>query len=197
MTPTKIAVIILSAGIFAAACNGSPNADEIPPPEATPSPAEERAEEDTVDNTCAAIAELSALDPRRAVPLQPMMAWHQKQNMMEHLVAIQRITGGLAVEDWDEVESAASLIGTSPQMERMCQHMGAGAEGFTDLALDFHRRADAIATAARTHDTPAVLRATNLTLQACTSCHASFRQEVVDAETWQELAGVSHSPLPH
>ena len=82
-------------------------------------------------------------------------------------------------------------------MEQMCQHMGAGADGFTELALDFHRRADAIAVAARTHDIPAVLGATDLTLQACTTCHASYRQEVVDAQTWQELAGVAHTPLPH
>lgn len=191
MNRTKIAAI-LCAGILSA-CNGSPNADELPAPEATPIPAPA----ETVNDTCEAMAELSTLDQRRPVPLQPMMAWHQKQNMMEHLVAIQRITGGLSLEDWDEVESAASLIGTSPQMERMCQHMGAGAEGFTDLALDFHRRADAITLAARTHDTAAVLRATNLTLQACTSCHASFRQEVVDAETWQERTGESHSPQPH
>lgn len=191
----RLAAAIVTS-VIATACDGSPAAD-TDGLGSTNEPAPSAAQEDSADNECGAIAELASLDPRRPVPLQPMMAWHQKQNMMEHLVAIQRITGALAEENWDEVESAALLIGTSPQMEQMCQHMGAGADGFTELALDFHRRADAIAVAARTHEIPAVLGATDLTLQACTTCHASYRQEVVDAQTWQELAGVTHTPLPH
>ena len=137
---------------------------------------------------------LAAMDHRQAVPLQPMMAWHQKQNMMEHLVAIQRITAALAVEDWSAVGDAAALIESSPQMQQMCQHMGAGAPGFTDMALDFHRRADAIGVAADEQDGPAVLRATAHTLEACTSCHAAYRQELVDAATWQERTGSNHDP---
>jgi hypothetical protein len=147
----------------------------------------------TID-ACAPIEALAAMDTRRPVPLQPMMAWHQKQNMMEHLVAIQRITDGLAREDWDEVAAASALIESSPQMQQMCQHMGAGAEGFTELALDFHRRADAIGVAAREHDGPGVLNATSSTLQACTGCHATYRQEIVDAETWQTRTGSAHDP---
>jgi hypothetical protein len=138
--------------------------------------------------------EMAKLDQRAAVPLQPMMAWHQKQSMMEHLVAIQRITDGVAREDWDEVANAAALIETSPQMQQMCQHMGAGAEGFTEMALDFHRRADAIGEAARAHDGAAALHATSHTLQACTQCHASFRQEVVNAATWRARTGQAHDP---
>ena len=145
-------------------------------------------------SACQPMAELGEFDHRRPVPLQPMMAWHQKQNMMEHLVAIQRIAGGLAQEDWEEVAAAAALIETSPQMQQMCQHMGAGAAGFTEMALDFHRRADAIGEAARAHDGPAVLRATSNTLQACTGCHAVFRQVVVHATTWQERTGSVHDP---
>lgn len=146
---------------------------------------------------CAPIDELHALDPRRPVPLQPMMAWHQKQNMMEHLVAIQRIVDGLAREDWGEVAQGSALIESSPQMQRMCEHMGAGADGFTELALDFHRRADAIGEAARAEDGPAVLRATSQTLQVCTTCHATYRQDVVDAETWEARTGSSHVPGAH
>ena len=147
-------------------------------PESDPSPAERLAEMDT----------------RRPVPLQPMMAWHQKQNMMQHLIAIQRITGGVAEEDWEEVASASALIESSPQMQQMCQHMGAGAPGFTEQALEFHHRADAIGVAARAHDGAAVLRATSFTLQACTTCHSTYRQDVVDAETWQARTGSAHDP---
>lgn len=143
---------------------------------------------------CGPLTELDELDPRTPVPLQPMMAWHQKQNMQEHLVAIQRIVDGLAREDWDEVADASALIESSPQMQQMCQHMGAGAPGFTSLALDFHARADAIGVAARAHDGPAVLSATSNTLAACTGCHAAYRQDLVDAETWAQRTGSTHDP---
>ncbi len=163
-------------------------------PGPTPTPNADAHHVASINTACEPFDALSNLDNRRPVPLQPMMAWHQKQNMMEHLVAIQRITGGLAKEDWEEISSAAALIETSPAMQQMCQHMGAGAEGFTEIALDFHRRADAIGKAAKAHDGPAVLKATSHTLQACTSCHAQYRQEVVDMETWQKRTGSEHNP---
>jgi hypothetical protein len=186
--------LAVAALLALAACEPQPPAPSIEPD--PPSPAQQAAAEAEAsdDDSCAPIAELDALDPRTPVPLQPMMAWHQKQNMQEHLVAIQRITAGLAREDWDEVASASALIESSPQMQQMCRHMGAGADGFTELALDFHRRADAIGEAARARDTQAVLRATSHTLQACTSCHSTYRQDVVDAETWTERAGREHQP---
>ena len=160
-------------------------------PESAPAPAGEQGAD------CAALAALDKMDPRTPVPLQPMMAWHQKQNMQEHLVAIQRITGGLAREDWGEVSKASALIESSPQMAQMCQHMGAGAEGFTALALDFHKRADKIGEAAKARDKDAVLQATSHTLEACTGCHAAFKQQVVDANKWQEITGSKHKPGMH
>lgn len=129
---------------------------------------------------------LAKMDPRTPVPLQPMMAWHQKQNMMAHLVAIQEISEALSTKDWAGVERAAKSIGYSDSMATMCRHMGAGAKGFTDLALTFHRRADTIVAAARKKDTQAVLKATALTLKACTTCHTKYRQDVVDAPTWAQ-----------
>lgn len=144
-------------------------------------PGEPRAED--------ASAELAALDPRRPVPLLPMMAWHQKQSMMQHLVVIQQIVAATAKEDWDAVAAAAQGIEASESERRTCQHMGAGAEGFVELALDFHDRATAIGKAAQAHDSAAVLSATANTLQACTTCHAAYRQEVLDVASWQERTG--------
>lgn len=134
------------------------------------------------------------MDPRTPVPLQPMMAWHQKQNMQAHLVAIEGITASLAEEDWEGVKAAAAAIESSPQMAMQCEHMGAGAEGFTAMALDFHQRADGIALAAAEKDQKKVLQATAYTLQACTGCHAQYRQDVVDSQTWSARTG---SPSPH
>jgi hypothetical protein len=75
--------------------------------------------------------------------------------------------------------------------------MGAGAEGFTELALEFHKRADKIGEAAKTKDTKEVLRATTHTLEACTSCHAAYKQDIVDAATWTQLTGSAHQPSMH
>jgi hypothetical protein len=167
--PTILALTLFSA------CGSSPPAD--PPTRAL-----------------GAVQELNTLDPRTPVPLQPMMAWHQKQNMQAHLVAIQGVTSGLATEDWNAIVEAVAPIGLSPQKQMQCEHMGSGADGFTELALDFHRRADTIAEAAARKDAKAVLTATANTLDACTSCHATFRQDVVDAVTWAERTGGAHSP---
>jgi hypothetical protein len=134
---------------------------------------------------------LAALDDRAPVPLEPMMAWHQKQQMQDHLKAVQRIVDGAARGDWEAVAAAGAQIGSSPEMQQTCERMGAGAPGFTELALEFHRRADAIGEAAKTHDTAAVLRATSYALQACTECHGKYRQDVVDAQGFQDRTGLA------
>lgn len=126
-------------------------------------------------------------DTRKPLPLTAMMAEHQKANMREHLAAIQRIVGAIARDDMTAVAQATATIGFSESMGQMCEHMGAAAPGFTPMALSFHRTADTIAAAARAGDRSAVLTALDRTLQTCVGCHASYRQEVVDAATWQRL----------
>ncbi|MBK6920715.1 MAG: cytochrome c [Deltaproteobacteria bacterium] len=182
------AALLLGAACVVAACDRqqvAPSATESAPPGAAASATSDLPS----PNACAPFEQLASMDTRRPVPLQPMMAWHQKQDMMDHLVAIQQITDALGREDWEGVASASGRIGLSPSMQQQCEHMGAGADGFTELALDFHRRADAIGVAAQAEDATAVLRATSNTLQACTSCHATYRQDIVDAATWQARTG--------
>lgn len=140
-------------------------------------------------------SELDALDGRRPVPLLPMMAHHQKQNMRDHLQAVEEIVTALAKDDFAGVEKAAGRIGSSPEMERMCNHMGAGAPGFTRQALDFHAGADTIAQAARRADRAQVLSGLGATLSKCNGCHAGFKQSVVDAKAWRAATG-SAAPTP-
>src|SRR5450631_1380154 len=102
---------------------------------------------------------LARLDARTPVPLLPMMANHQKQNMRDHLAAIQEIIAATSKHDFAAVENAAARIGYSETMGQMCKHMGAGAPGFTERALQFHRNADRIGDAAKTRDAAAVLTA--------------------------------------
>lgn len=130
---------------------------------------------------------LDQMDARTAVPLVPMMANHQKQNMRDHLAAVQEIVTAVAANDFPAIEKSAGRIGYSEQMGMMCQHMGAGAPGFTEAALRFHHTADTIAEAAKQKDTQGVLTALGATLSTCTSCHATFKQEVVDDSTWASL----------
>jgi hypothetical protein len=138
---------------------------------------------------------LDRLDARKGVPLLPMMANHQKQNMRDHLVAVQQIVTGLAGDDFEAIEQAASRIGSSEQMGQMCTHMGSGAPGFTEQALHFHRTADTIMSAARQRNRGAVLTALGGTLQTCTSCHAAWKQQVVDERTWAQSTSTS-PPAP-
>jgi cytochrome c556 len=128
-----------------------------------------------------------ALDTRTPLPLTAMMAEHQKRNMRDHLAAIQEIVAALAADDMSAVEKAARRIGYSATMAQMCQHMGAAAPGFTDVALAFHRTADTIADAAQRGDRKAVTGALAATLGTCVGCHATYQQQVVDETTWQRL----------
>lgn len=143
-----------------------------------------------------ASAALDAMDTRKPVPLLPMMASHQKQNMRDHLVAVQQIVLALADDDFTAVEKAASRIASSPQMAQMCTHMGAGAPGFTEQALGFHQSADAITLAATKKNKKAVLAALGNTLTTCTACHETWKQAVVDEKTWSEATS-NAPPLAH
>lgn len=124
-------------------------------------------------------AALDQLDPRTPLPLLPMMAHHQKQNMRDHLVAVQEIVTALGKDDFEGVTRAAQRLGSSPTMTQMCSHLGTGAPGFTEQALAFHRTADEMGVAAHTRDRAAVLAALGKTLSACTGCHATFKQQLV------------------
>ena len=171
----------LALGFTLSACAGAPNE---PMKDAEPA----------VAVAPSAHAELDAMDPRTAVPLQPMMAWHQKRNMMDHLEALGQITEGLAKEDWEVVQAGAKRLESSPSMASMCEHMGAGVPGFTDLALGMHIIADEIGPAAKKKDAKAVLAATARTIASCTGCHAAFKQQIVTKEEYEAATGAKHDP---
>jgi hypothetical protein len=120
-----------------------------------------------------------------------MMAHHQKQSMRDHLVAVQELIAAIAASDFVGVERAASRIGFSEQMGQMCSHMGAGAPGFAEQAIEFHQTADRIGVAARARDGARVLSELTATLQTCTSCHAAWKQQVVDEPTWRRLSSLA------
>jgi hypothetical protein len=164
MTRRVVLLGVALAGMLACSREQSPAPPETSSAEPKPSAAE------TLDR----------LDSRKPVPLLPKMAAHQKENMRDHLLVVQEIVLALASEDFAAVERAASRIGFSEETGRMCAHMGAAAPGFTDQALDFHHTADRIAVAARERDRVRVLAELGATLETCTSCHATWKQQLVD-----------------
>jgi hypothetical protein len=141
--------------------------------------------------------QLAAMDGRKPVPLLPMMANHQKQNMRDHLVTIQEIIAALATRDYAAVQKAATRIESSPQTAMMCSHMGAGAAGFTEQGMLFHQTADQIGAAAAKQDFEGTLQAVSQTLKTCTTCHATYQQDVVDQATWEaatQMKAPTHAP---
>jgi cytochrome c556 len=136
----------------------------------------------------------SANDRRNPLPLLATMAEHQKQNMREHLAAVQAIIAAVSRDDMDGVAKASARIGYSAAMGQMCEHMGAATPGFAPMALNFHHTADGIGEAARRGDRAGVLTALDQTLQTCVACHAAYRQEVVDEPTWKRLTAAQ---APH
>jgi cytochrome c556 len=164
--PPTITRLLALASLCAAACGRSAAA---PAPSAAP----------------------ASLDARTPVPLTAMMAQHQKQEMRDHLRAIQEITAALATDDFDGVAKAASRIGWSEQQAAMCKHMGAGAPGFAAVGEQFHKTADGIAAAAQQRDRAAVIAAVGATLERCVGCHDTYRQEIVDDAAFAKLGGGS------
>ena len=196
--------VVSSSPFTAAASSSASDAGQSPAPDRrSPStaPAAFSAAADLAASTegsgtsCEAEQKLARLDARVPVPLLPHMANHQKQNMRDHLLAVQEIVAATAKGDFGAVEVAVERIGFSEEMGQMCNHMGAGAPGFTEQALQFHHTADTIAAAARLRDSAAVLQALGRTLATCTACHATFRQSVVDQATWSSRP-TKMAPMP-
>jgi hypothetical protein len=180
---SRAMLVLIPVVAVLAACSREP-----PPAPATTSSAA------AAPGAASAAEALDRMDTRAPVPLLPMMANHQKQNMRDHLVAVQEIVAAIATDDFASVERAARRIGFSEQMGQTCTHMGAGAPGFAERALDFHHTADRVSAAARDRDRIRVLTELGATLQTCTSCHAAWKQQVVDEPTWTRLTS-SAPPL--
>ena len=190
MTRSVLVLMLAASAILAASASLAACTRDAPP-----TPASTTAAAPSVvasePRATAAVEALERMDGRTPVPLLPMMANHQKQNMRDHLVAVQEIVGAVARKDFAAVEKSAGRIGFSEQMGAMCTHMGAGAPGFTEQALNFHHTADEIGAAAKKRDADAVLAALNETLTTCTTCHQTFKQQVVDDATWTKATNMT------
>ncbi|MEO8704902.1 MAG: cytochrome c [Kofleriaceae bacterium] len=119
-------------------------------------------------------------DHRTPLPMSAKMALHQKEQMRDHLRAVQEIVAAIGKDDFKAVTVASARIGWSERQATMCKHMGAGAPGFAEAGEHFHKTADTIGVAAGRQDRAGVLAALDATLNTCTSCHETYRQDVAD-----------------
>ncbi len=142
-------------------------------------------------------AELSRLDERKPVPQPPPMADHMRRDMRDHLAVVQQVVAGLASDDFDKAAKAAGRLARRPGQAEQCEHMGAGAAGFTERALGLHDAGDALLSALNKGDKSAALSALSTTLQSCTSCHAQYRQELVSMEEYERRTGHAMAPMHH
>jgi cytochrome c556 len=118
-------------------------------------------------------------DTRTPLPMNPMMATHQKMEMRDHLRVVQEVAGALATDDFDAVVKAAARISWSETQAAECERMGAGVAGFAEAGEQFHKTADGIVEAARRKDRAGVASALEATLRTCVGCHDTYRQDVV------------------
>jgi hypothetical protein len=183
------ALCLLIYGLNLAGCEHEPTS--------TAPPASAEAKSTPPPDLGSAHAAADAMDSRTPVPLLPRMAQHQKQNMRDHLLVVQEVTTALTRGDFDAAGRAAQRIASSARMTQTCEHMGSHAPGFTELALEFHRTADTLVAATRKRDRDDVLAALGHTLNACTSCHAAYKQQIVDETTWASLSTAATPARPH
>ena len=184
----------LSRALDASTSNSTPGTASAPPT------SRQRSQQAPPPPASSLWAQMAGGDGRAPVPLLPMMANHQKASMRDHLEAVEALVLALAQDDMKAVAKHGRRLGTDPKMTAMCNHMGAGAPGFTEHGLQFHRTADGLQKAADAGDKKAVLKTLGATLAQCNSCHRTYRQELVDMAGFQKASGngdarsSSHAP---
>ena len=98
---------------------------------------------------------------------------------------MQRITGGIAREDWPMVEKAAHFIATHPQPPaaekmRIMRFVGTDMAKFKAHDGATHHAAEAVAKAASDKDARGVINEFQKLQTACFNCHNEFRKPLVE-----------------
>jgi cytochrome c556 len=128
-------------------------------------------------STQAAAPASQARDGRSVVPLTPDERDHVLGEMRDFLMALQRITDGLAREDGAAVAAAARAVGAGSPTGRMPPAIARKLPpDFRELARATHEDFDRIAAGTSPSlDRSRTLAQTAVLLQRCTTCHAAFR----------------------
>lgn len=130
--------------------------------------------------------QVSSSDKRRPVKMTAEMAEHQLRNMRDHLEAITGIVDAMAGKDFKKMEKESLRLATTPEMKMSCNNMGKATPGFSEMGLALHSTADKLVHAAKKKDYDLFVRKLGATLRTCTSCHSSFKQEIVTQEEFHK-----------
>lgn len=123
----------------------------------------------------------SSTDGRLAIVLEAAEKDLVLAEMRAFLESIQMITQGLSQDDMTLVVSAAKNVGKEAQGAVPGTLVGKLPLEFKKMGFDTHTRFDQLALNAKEFgDTQTVLTELTIILQNCTSCHATYRLDVVD-----------------
>lgn len=93
------------------------------------------------------------------------------------------LTAAIMNEDWDEMERAGKAIADHPkapleERKQIVAHLGEQASAFVAYDRTVHDAAMTLAQAAVQRDLASVNREYATMIEACSGCHADFRNEV-------------------
>ena len=125
-------------------------------------------------------------DKRRSVKMTAKMSEHQLKNMRAHLDAITAIVDAMATMNFKKMESESLRLASSPKMKMMCNNMGKATPGFTQMGLALHSTADRLVSAAKKRNYSLFVKNLAATLHTCTTCHSTFKQEIVSQESFHK-----------
>lgn len=125
--------------------------------------------------TASAVAE----DRRAPIEVDPAQQEMILEEMRDYVVALQKITSGLANLDFDPVAEAAASMGRGRMTGERRQMAMALPEHFRMMGMSVHDDFDAIARDAEAlGDVSHTLEQLSAALAKCAGCHSAFRLEL-------------------
>jgi antitoxin component of RelBE/YafQ-DinJ toxin-antitoxin module len=122
-----------------------------------------------------AYAEDNRLPIEVTVPQQEMVL----EEMRDYVAALQEITGGLAVSDFNKVAEAATRMGRGRMVGERMEMARQLPEQFRMMGMSEHDDFDAIARdAIDLQDKDHTLEQVSAALGKCVACHATFRLQL-------------------
>ncbi len=119
-----------------------------------------------------------ALDERVELKLPPHIKVKQKAGMRVHMDTLSEIVLALSENDFKKAAKTASeKLGWNKDESAQCRKMSkmAGEEGFYELGMAVHKKADELAAYAAAEDKDNALRAFSELVNNCNACHKTFR----------------------
>ncbi|MBI4667463.1 MAG: cytochrome C [Nitrospinae bacterium] len=118
----------------------------------------------------------SGPDERVKLDAPPMMKTHLKQNMREHLKAVNETLREMGKGDYKAASKILrEKLGLTEQMKKMCGMMGN--DTYRQMGIAFHESADKAAGVVAGGDAIKSAAAISSVLEKCVTCHEAFRVE--------------------